>query len=209
MELINHLNWRYATKKFDPTQTVSQDNLDKIKKAIQLSASSYGLQLYKVLIITDYTLRKRLLKHSWDQNQIVDASHLLVFCNYVDVQPEQVKEYLQYMANTRNLPLKQLEGYGEFMINSINQKTNDEKNTWLKCQTYLALGNLLAACAELKIDACPMEGFNPDAYNSILNLQEKGLQASVIATIGYRHSTDNSQTLPKVRKPIQALFEEV
>ncbi|OJJ16395.1 NAD(P)H-dependent oxidoreductase [marine bacterium AO1-C] len=209
MELINHLSWRYATKKFDPVQKVSQGDLDKIKKVIQLSASSYGLQLYKVLIINDLALRERLLEHSWGQPQIVDASHLLVFCNHSDVQSKDVNEYLQHMANARNLPLKQLESYGEFMINSINQKNSNEKNTWLRCQTYLALGNLLAACAELKIDACPMEGFDSNAYDRILKLPEKGLQASVIAAIGYRHSADNTQMLPKVRRPIQALFETI
>jgi len=209
MELINHLNWRYATQKFDPTRKVSQAHIEKIKQAVQLSASSYGLQLYKVLIINNQGLKKQLFKHSWNQSQVIDASHLFVFCNYSQVQAMAIEEYLQYVANTRKLPLQQLEDYRKFMINSVSQKNNSEQKAWLKCQTYLALGNLLAACAELKIDACPMEGFNSDAYASILGLEEKELQAAVIAPIGYRDPNDENQRLPKVRKPMQALFEEI
>ncbi|SFS75602.1 NAD(P)H-dependent oxidoreductase [Lutibacter maritimus] len=207
MELIKNLHWRYATKKFDTTKKVSENDLNKIKEAIQLSVSSYGLQLYKVLIIENPEIRERLKSASWNQSQITDASHLFVFCNYTDATPEAIDDFIKHTAETRNLDLERLNGYGDFIKSKLAEKSQEEKTGWLKSQTYLALGNLLSACAELKIDACPMEGFDPKEYNKILGLNKKGLNAYVIATIGYRHFDDYTIGLPKVRKPIDQLFE--
>jgi nitroreductase len=207
MELIKNLHWRYATKKFDTTKKVSENDLNKIKEAIQLSVSSYGLQLYKVLIIENPEIRERLKPASWNQSQITDASHLFVFCNYTDATPEAIDDFIKHTAETRNLDLERLNGYGDFIKSKLAEKSQEEKTGWLKSQTYLALGNLLSACAELKIDACPMEGFDPKEYNKILGLDKKGLNASVIAPIGYRHFDDHTIGLPKVRKPMEQLFE--
>ena len=209
MELIKHLQWRYATKKFDPTQQVSGENLEKIKEAIQLSASSYGLQLYKVLVIKDKTTRETLRPASWGQSQITDASHLFVFCNYSEIKDEHIDEYVQLKADIQNADPDRLKGYGDFIKSKLGEQTTAEKNHWTARQTYIALGNLLAACAELKIDACPMEGFDPEKYNEILGLSEKGLNAAVIATIGYRSREDQTQDAKKVRKPMGSLFETI
>ncbi len=209
MELLKNLNWRYATKKFDTTKKVSNNDLEKLKEAIQLSVSSYGLQLYKVLIIENPEIREQLKPVSWNQNQITDASHLFVFCNYKDATPEAIDGFIKQTAETRNLDLERLNGYGDFIKEKLNEKTPEEKTSWLKSQTYLALGNLLNACAELKIDACPMEGFEPDAYNKILGLDKKGLNAAVIAPIGYRHHEDHTIGQQKVRKPFDLLFQEI
>ncbi|MDR8391398.1 NAD(P)H-dependent oxidoreductase [Aliifodinibius sp. S!AR15-10] len=209
MNLIQTLEWRYATKQFDPTKKVSPDDLEKIKKAIQLSASSYGLQLYKVLIIEDQELRERLKPASWGQDQITDASHLIVFCNYAEVNDRDVDEFLELKVETQQLDMQEVEGYGDFMKDKIDEKSAVEQAHWTARQTYLALGNLLAACAELKIDACPMEGFEPDRYNKILGLEEQGLNASVIAAIGYRTEDDERQFAEKVRKPKHQLFEKI
>ncbi|WP_369992997.1 NAD(P)H-dependent oxidoreductase [Winogradskyella sp.] len=209
MNLLEHLQWRYATKKFDPTKKVSSNDLEKIKQAIQLSVSSYGLQLYKVLIIENLEIREKLKPVSWNQSQITDASHLIVFCNYTDATPKAIDNFIKQTAVTRNLDLERLIGYGDFIKSKLNEKSDTEKTSWLKSQTYLALGNLLNACAELKIDACPMEGFEPEAYNEILGLNEQGLNATVIAPIGYRHDEDSTAEFPKVRKPIKELFEIV
>ncbi len=209
MELIKNLQWRYATKKFDTTKKVSANDLEKLKEAIQLSVSSYGLQLYKVLIIEDPELRKQLKPVSWDQSQITDASHLFVFCHYTDATPEAIDEFIIQTAETRNLDVKRLSGYGDFIKSKLAEKSTEDKTGWLKSQTYLALGNLLNACAELKIDACPMEGFEVDSYNEILNLEAEGLSASVIAPIGYRHPEDHTIGMPKVRKSLEKLFSEV
>ena len=209
MNLLEHLQWRYATKKFDPTKKVSSNDLEKIKQAIQLSVSSYGLQLYKVLIIENLEIREKLKPVSWNQSQITDASHLIVFCNYTDAIPQAIDNFIEQTAVTRNLDLERLNVYGDFIKSKLNEKSDTEKTSWLKSQTYLALGNLLSACAELKIDACPMEGFEPEAYNEILGLNGQGLNAAVISPIGYRHHEDDTAELPKVRKPIKELFEIV
>lgn len=209
MELIENLKWRYATKKFDTSKKVSSDDLQKLKEAVRLSVSSYGLQLYKVLIIENSEIREQLKPVSWNQNQITDASHLFVFCNYTDVTPEAIDAFIKQTAETRNLDLERLNGYGDFIKEKLNEKTPEEKTGWLKSQTYLALGNLLNACAELKIDACPMEGFEPEAYNKILGLEQQGLNAAVIAPIGYRHDEDHTIGQQKVRKPMDVLFETV
>ncbi|MBJ6367034.1 NAD(P)H-dependent oxidoreductase [Snuella sedimenti] len=207
MEFIKHHNWRYATKKFEPSKKVSPENIATIKTAVQLSVSSYGLQLYKVLIIEDKKIREQLLPASWHQKQITEASHLFVFCNYTNVNPKQVDQYIDLTAKTRNLQLDALSGYGDFMKTKIKEKSADELFNWMKNQTYIALANLLSICAELKIDTCPMEGFEADKYNEILGLNKKGLNASVVTAIGYRDKEDHTQYLAKVRKPLDYLFE--
>ncbi len=207
MQLINNLKWRYATKAFDPEKKVNGSDLAKIKKAVQLSVSSYGLQLYKVLVIEDPELKKQLRAASWDQSQITDASHLFVFCNYTRVQDQHIDEFLDLTARVRGLDPADLKRYGTFIKKKLAEKSEQERINWTARQTYLAMGNLLAACAELKIDACPMEGFEADRYNQILGLTERGLNAAVIAPIGYRSVTDETQMNPKVRKPLEVLFE--
>lgn len=209
MSIIDHLKWRYATKNFDASKKVSKEDLERIKEAVQFSASSYGLQLYKVLIVEDKAVREKLKSASWNQAQITDASHLLVFCNYADVSDEHIDEYLTLKSEIQKIEKSGLKGYGDFMKGAIGAKSLEEKRTWTSKQTYIALSNVLTACAELQIDACPMEGFDPMEYNGILGLEEKGLNASVIVTIGYRSEEDQTQHITKVRKPKHLLFEEV
>lgn len=207
MNYIENLKWRYATKKFDSSKKVSPENLDKLKEAIQLSASSYGLQLYKVIIIENTLLKEKLKPVSWGQDQITDSSHLIVFCNYTNVKDKHVDDYLNLTAKAQNMEVKNLSGYGDFMKGKINEMTKSEAFNYTARQTYLALGNLLSACAELKIDSCPMEGFEPEKYNDILGLSEQGLNAAVIVAIGYRSNEDHTQNRPKVRKQFNELFE--
>ena len=208
MNLLDKLNWRYATKVFDPSKEVSEKDLDFLKEAIRLSVSSYGLQMYKVLIIENPEIRKELRKASWDQAQITDASHLFVFCNYTENHDQHVDDYIQLIIDTqKTVDPKGLTQYGEFIKSDISQKTPAERKSWAEKQTYLALNNLIVACADRQIDACPMEGFDKQAYNRILGLDELGLNASVIAPVGYRSTKDKTQERTKVRKPIEELFE--
>lgn len=209
MELVKNLKWRYATKVFDPTQKVSKQDLEKLKEAVQLAASSYGLQLYKIIILENKELREMLKPASWNQNQITDASHLFVFCNYTTVEDKHIDDYLEITAKTQGINVDSLQGYGAFMKEKISEMTNYEQENWTRRQTYLALGNLLNACAELKIDACPMEGFEPEKYNDILQLSEQHLNAAIIAPIGYRSKDDDTQYRPKVRKSINELFQNI
>lgn len=203
---LDHQNWRYATKKFDTTKKITTSDLDFLKEAIRLSASSYGLQLYKVLIIENPELRAKIQAAAWGQSQIVDASHLIIFANQTTVSDADIDDYIKNISETREMPEAALAGYGDFMKSAINPLSEEKKNIWTAKQTYLALGNLLNAAAELKIDATPMEGFVPAQVNEILGLDKLGLNATLIATLGYRHEEDATQHYKKVRKSEENLF---
>ena len=206
---IENQNWRYATKKFNSEKKISESDLEILKDAIQLSSSSYGLQPYKVLIVENEEIRKQLQPASWGQSQIVDASHLLVFANITTIDADYINKYAENVATTRNIPFESVKGYADVMIGNITNLTPEQQNIWTAKQTYLALGNLLNAAAELKIDVTPMEGFVPDQYDEILGLKEKGLHATLVATVGYRHDEDDTQHYAKVRKPKSELFETI
>jgi nitroreductase len=203
---LENQNWRYATKKFDATKKISTENLNTLKEAIRLSSSSFGLQLYQVIIVENPEIRAKLLAASWGQSQITDASQVVVFANYTKIDNEDIDAYLNNVASTRSLPIEAITGYGDYMKGAINPKSNEDKNIWNQKQTYLALGNLLNAAAELKIDACPMEGFDAKQYNEILGLDKLNLNAAVVATIGYRSQEDETQHYKKVRKSNEDLF---
>ena len=203
---IENQNWRYATKKFDATKKVSDSDLAILKEAIRLSTSSYGLQPYKVLIIENEEIRKQLQPVSWGQSQIVDASHLFVFANYTDIEDTHIDNYVEDIAATRGLNVSDLQGYSDFMKSKIVPLPADKKAIWTSKQTYLALANLMNAAAELKIDVTPMEGFEPEKYNEILGLNALGLNASLVATVGYRHEDDANRKVKKVRKSEADLF---
>ncbi len=209
MTLIESLNWRYATKKFDPIQKIDDSNLMLLKESIRLTATSYGLQLFKVLDVRDQELREKLRVASWGQSQITDASHMFVFCSYRSVRDADVDRFIELKAKSQGVNPEVLAGYGDFMKKSIHKKESESIDVWVANQVYIALGNLLAACAELRIDSCPMEGFEADEYDEILGLENKNLRSTVVATMGYRDSSDPAQSVPKVRKAISDLFETV
>jgi nitroreductase len=203
---LNHQNWRYATKKFDATKKISTEDLNTLKEAIRMSSSSYGLQPYKVIIVEDPELRAQLQPAAWGQSQIVEASHLFVFANDTNLGDDAIDEYLNAISITRETPIEALAGYGDFMKSKISTLEPAIKNVWASKQTYLALGNLLNAAAELKIDVTPMEGFVPAQVNEILGLDKLNLNASLIATVGYRHEEDATQFYKKVRKSQEDLY---
>lgn len=203
---IENQNWRYATKKFDSTKKISIEDLEILKEAIRLSTSSYGLQPYKVLVIENEEIREQLKPASWNQSQITDASHLVVFANITNIGNDEIDSLISNMSETRSTPLESLVGYGDFMKSKINSLSTEQKSSWTAKQTYLALANLMNAAAEMKIDVTPMEGFEASKYNEILGLNELGLNATLVATIGYRHEEDATQHYKKVRKSTNELF---
>ncbi|WP_309641173.1 NAD(P)H-dependent oxidoreductase [Flavobacterium sp.] len=203
---LENQNWRYATKKYDTTRKVSAADLEVLKEAIRLSASSYGLQPYKVIFVESEALRAKLQPAAWGQSQIIDASHLVVFANITDFGDTQIDDAIENLTVTRGLPADALSGYSDFMKSKISTLPVENRNTWTAKQTYLALGNLLNAAAELKIDVTPMEGFDPAQFNEILGLDALGLNAAVIAAVGYRHAEDATQHYTKVRKSNKELF---
>ena len=203
---LDHQNWRYATKKFDATKKISSEDLNTLKEAIRLSSSSYGLQPYKVIIVENPELRAKIQPVAWGQSQIVDASHLIVFANRTTINDTEIDAFFEKMSKTREIPLEAMSGYQGFMKGKIKELSEEAQNIWNSKQTYLALGNLLNAAAELKIDVTPMEGFTAVDVNEILGLNVLGLNASLIATVGYRHTEDATQHLKKVRKSNEELF---
>ncbi|MDN3677340.1 NAD(P)H-dependent oxidoreductase [Flavobacterium paronense] len=203
---IKNANWRYATKKFDATKKVSNEDLETLKEAIRLSASSYGLQPYKVLIVDNPEIRAQLQPAAWGQAQIVDASHLIVFANITNIGENEINAYFKDLTETRGIPMEAVQGYSDFMKSKVTALPLEVRNSWTSKQTYLALGNLLNAAAELHIDVTPMEGFEAEKVNEILGLDKLGLSASLIAPIGYRHAEDDTQHYAKVRKSNEELF---
>jgi nitroreductase len=203
---LDNQNWRYATKKFDAAKKISATDLDFLKEAVRLSASSYGLQLYKVIIVESSELRAQLLPAAFGQTQVTDASHLFVIASQVNVGNTEIDAYLKNASAIRNLPIESLSGYGGFMKGAINAMSEDIKSNWTAKQTYLVLGNLLNAAAELNIDSTPMEGFNPVQFNEILGLDKLNLNTALVVPVGYRHEEDDTQHLKKVRKSNEDLF---
>ena len=207
--ILENRTWRYATKKFDTTKKVSDADLDLLLEATRLSASSYGLQPYHVFVITDQEVREKLKPVSWGQTQITDASHLLVFAGVTNFDASLIDNYLVNVSQTRNIPKTQLKEYGDFMKSNILDLPSETKQEWAARQVYLALGNVMQAAAELQIDTCPMEGFEAEKYDEILNLKEKGLTTVLVLPVGYRAAEDITQHLAKVRKTKEELFTHI
>lgn len=207
MKTIEDLNWRYATKKFDPTKKISDKELHTLLEVLRLSPSSYGLQPLKFLIIENKGIREKLKEKSWGQTQVTDASHLIVFCAYIDISENHIDKHLENTAMIREMNLSNLDGYGKHMKSKIGELNSEAIKTWNSKQAYIALGHLLHACAQHRIDSTPMEGFDSDGYDEILNLKAQNLHAVLACPIGYRSIEDPNQGLKKVRKTEEELFE--
>ncbi|MEQ8419952.1 MAG: NAD(P)H-dependent oxidoreductase [Arenibacter algicola] len=203
---IENLNWRYATKKFDASKKVSKKDLENLLEATALSASSYGLQPYEILVVEDAAMRSKLQPAAWGQSQITEASHLIVLANQSTFGEELVDDYLNNVSETRGIPSNDLQGYSDFMKSKLMPLSESAKATWTARQTYIALGNLLSAAADLKIDTCPMEGFDSAQFNEMLGLSKRGLNAAVLVAVGYRSKEDKTQHYKKVRKAKENLI---
>jgi len=206
---LENLKWRAAIKNFDHTKKLTEQQLDELLTAVQLSPSSAGLQPYRIVVVEDAETRKKLREAGYNQAQITDASHLVVFAAEKEVNNNLVKKYIDLIAATRQVDREQLAGFEQAILGSINSKTTEDRITWAQKQTYIAVGVLSAAAADMQIDTCTMEGFNPAAFNEILGLDEKGLTASVIVAVGFRADADVYSKLAKVRKPAEELFIHV
>ena len=206
---IEDLNWRYATKKFDPSKKITETDLQILKDAVQLTASSYGLQPYKVIIVKDGNVKEQLKEAGFRQSQFTDASEIVVFANQTDFDSELVDSYIKIAADAKDLQPEDMQQYADLMKNALLNLPQEAKAGWTARQTYIALGNLLSAAAAHKIDTCPMEGFDATAFNEILGLTERNLNAVVVVAIGYRSADDQMQHAKKVRKPQEELFETI
>lgn len=205
--MIESLKWRYATKKFDKNKQVSAENIQLLKETVRLTASSYGLQPYKVLEVKSPEIREKLKAVSFGQPQVTDASTLFVFCANDDLTDTHIDAYLELSAKTQKVDVEVFKGYGDFMKGVFGSRTTADKHEWAARQAYIALGNLLTTAASMQIDVCPMEGFDARQYNEILGLKGSGYSSVVIAAIGYRSADDEAQNKAKVRRPLGELFE--
>lgn len=209
MDIIESLQWRYATKKFDNTKKLSKEQLQTLKEAFNLTATSYGLQTLSLVIVETKEIREQLLPHAFNQKQIVDASHLLVLCYPDTFDGANVEEYFNRVKQERNTPDEVLKPFRDFLMNDFDSKSNDVKHKNFINQTYIALGNLMTICALEKIDACPMEGFNPAKFDEVLKLKDKNLKSALLLPVGFRADDDFMAKEKKVRKSLSEIIIEI
>jgi len=206
--LLAALHWRYATKVFDPEQPISAELWASLEQAMVLSPSSYGLQPWKFLVITDPAIKAELRPHSWNQSQITDCSHLVVFLVRRSIEAADAERLINATAQARGLPLEQLAYYqGMIEKDLIHGPRSQVIGQWGSNQVYIALGNLMTCAALVGADTCPIEGFAPGEYDRILKLGDTPYRSSVVCACGTRSSDDNHAKLAKVRFPLEELVE--
>ena len=209
-QLLENLNWRYATKQFDPQRKISAQDWATLEDVLLLTPSSGGLQPWKFIVVTDPAVRARLQPASYGQAQIADASHLVVFAAKKNFNESDVDAHIHHVAKVRGVAPETLAPFRNMLVGGIVQSMDENSRTaWARNQTYIALGNLLTSAALLGIDACPMEGFDRAQYDEILGLSEQGLTTAVIAAVGYRSPADQYANGPKVRFPKTKMFLQV
>lgn len=197
--ILNALNWRYATKTFDATKKIAPETWEKIEEVMRLSPSSFGLQPWKFVVVTDQKTKEALKPLSWDQTQVTDCSHLVVMCRRTDVDESLINHFIETTANTRGQELSELEQYKNMMLGFAERMSEEQIQQWTAKQVYIALGQTMAACALMEIDTCPMEGFSGEGYDKILGLQAQKLASVVVLPCGYRSSEDLYAKKAKVR----------
>lgn len=204
--ILEDLNWRYATKKFDASKKISEEDLNVLLEVLRLAPTSYGLQPYKFLLVENSEIREKLREKS-GQDQITDASHLIVFCSYISIENHHIDAHMDNTQSSREIEDNALMGYGAFLKRTMDQLDLKTKLEWNTKQAYIALGFLLHACAQLRIDSTPMEGFDADGYDEVLDLKSKNLHAVIVCPIGYRSEEDETQYWKKIRKAPSELIE--
>ncbi|WP_046288140.1 nitroreductase family protein [Zobellia galactanivorans] len=209
MDSIKNLEWRYAVKKFDSEKILPQEKIERLKQAFNLTATSYGLQPITLVVIRNKELQKELVEHSFGQQQVVQASHVLVICIQSDIDEAYISRYFEQVKKIRGTSPDILDPFKKALVADFSKKEVHEIEQWSKNQAYLALGNLLTICAMEKIDSCPMEGFLPSAYDTVLNLKEKGLTSVLVLPVGYRADDDMFSEFKKVRKNIEESIIEI
>lgn len=208
-KIIENLNWRYATKKYNPAKVLSSEQIESLMESIRLAPSSFGVQPYTIINVKDKDVREKLKAAAWGQTQITDASDLILFTVPTNLNDEYIEKFIKNISDTRGVSLESLQEYEGMIKGSVNSRTPEEKISWSAKQAYIALGILLVAAAEQKIDATPMEGFDNAQFDEILDLKSKGLTTVVIAALGYRAEDDEYASLAKVRKSKEELFLEI
>jgi nitroreductase / dihydropteridine reductase len=215
-QILDSLNWRYATKSFDTNKKLSDEQLSFVKETLRLAPSSYGIQAWKFVEIKTPEIRQKLKEAGWNQSQFTESSSLFALCTYVDPvsnAEEIVNTYVEELISQRGVTAESLDGYKNMMINAMkNGNTmNDPAHSqhWLDNQMYIALGQAMTACAIAGIDTCPMEGFDVAKANEILDVEKLGLKVNCFLAVGFRNADDKYATTKKVRNSVDKVFLEV
>jgi nitroreductase len=208
--VLNQLRWRYATKQFDASRRISAEDWHTLEQSLVLTPSSFGLQPWQFVVVTDQTTKEKLVAASWEQRQVADASHLVVFAVKKDLGPADVDRYIRRIADTRNVSPDSLKGFKDVLLGFLAQSSDKfDVNAWATRQVYIALGNFLNTAALIGVDTCPMEGIDPARYDEILGLSAKGYKTVVAAPAGYRSAGDKYASLPKVRYSLDEVITRI
>ena len=201
MALLDDLKWRYATKKYDPTKKVAQEDVDKIIEAARLAPTSSGLQQFRVIVITNQELKDKIVPIASGQQIVADCSHLLVFVAWDKYTTERIDGQYDFITDERELPRGRFGSYTDRLKSLYLSQTSDENFVHTARQAYIGFGMAIAQAAELKVDSTPMEGFNPNMLDELLNLRSKGLRSVLLLPLGYRDAeNDWLEKMKKVRK---------
>lgn len=209
MNLIESLEWRYACKKMNG-QPVPEEKINTILEAIRLAPTSMGLQPFTVLVVTDPEMKKKIQPAAYNQSQITDCSHLLVFATWSAITEEKLEEYIAYTAEVRQAPLESMKGLRDMLTGALMNNSGEQNSQWAARQAYIAFGVGLTAAAMEAVDATPMEGFNPAGVDEILGLSEKGLKSVCLMAIGFR-DTENDWlvNMTKVRRQPEKFYQHI
>lgn len=207
--IIDAMEWRYATNKFDLNKKLTDEELNGLLEAVILSPSSFGLQPWKLIVVTNPKIRAKLQEAGYGQPKISEASHLIVFAVEKNIDDTLIDNFIKTVAKVQSVPVESLKGKADMMKGSILSKTVEERINWATRQVYIALGVLITTAAISSIDVGPMEGFDPKKFDEILGLDKMGLETKAIAAVGYRASDDPSLQLKKVRFSKEEIIVEV
>jgi nitroreductase len=198
-DILQALNWRYATKQFDAGKKISAEDFQVIKESLRLAPSSFGLQPWKFIQVEDKKIRQQLKESAWGQSQLTDASHVVVLCRRNSIDESLVDAYMESTASIRGIKVADLQGLRDMIMGLISSQTPEAVTQWAEKQIYIALGFALETAAIMGIDACPMEGFDKQKFDNILGLDKQNLSSVVIAVFGYRSQEDKYATQTKSR----------
>lgn len=208
LELVQSLKWRYAVKQFDPARKIPAETWKALEESLVLTPSSYGMQPWKFLVITNQELREKLVPHSWNQRQVADCSHLVVMLSKTRVSSGDVDALIARTREIQGGSEERLLFYQKMIVSDIVEGPRAQySGEWAARQAYIALGQLMLAAATLGVDTCPMEGFVPAKYDEILELEGTGWTTTVLCPCGYRAATDLYAKLPKVRFESSKIIE--
>ncbi len=206
---IEDLKWRYAVKKFDSEKKLSDKKIEDLKEAFNLTATSYGLQPIRMVVVENKALQEKLVHYSYGQEQVAQASHVLVLCVENIIDDAYIINYFNQVKKIRDTSDAILTPFKDGLLKTFRTKTIEDIKNWATKQAYLALGNLLTVCAIEKIDACPMEGFIPEKYDEVLGLEDHKISSVLVLPVGYRAEDDMFSSLKKVRKDFSDSIIEI